>query len=343
MENWEQAQSIAEGTEKSQERIIQPIEWAERLKEAGWWPIFILHWGNIGGWAAMAWEIYAYLEDEKNPLPKAIIGSSVGSALWLLIRESTKSIKPHNRTNRDIIRHKREMRAAMKWALEKLYLENLPEAAGKQESIIGKTMTWISDIKKWATWKDPSNLKPIYDRFWYEDIYENNWENHFDLIVAYTQVKQEEDMTWKTVLVANNISPEVGDASSAYHGKDPEILDWDTLWKDWNYSDYIKRVWEWIQNNEDIIFFTSYSAQEQKIDTQCTDVIWTWLDKRLCVANEFVDTGLSYLTNVAWAEVTTLRWDIEDEDTRWNLGSAKEIFINARTKARERRWIKKKS
>lgn len=337
MWNWEQLEAVPEA-EKVQKRTIQVIEWTERLKKAWGWPIFILHGGNIWGGAAMAGELYAYLEDENNPLPKAFTGSSVWWVIALLMRESVKSVKPHNRTNRDIIRYRKEMRWAMKWALEKLYLEDLPSAAEQFDSLMWKLlwgMWWL--ITSW----NPQNLKPIYDKFWYENIYETEWENHFDTIISYTQVNSESDMTWVPVLVANsNITPEIWDASSAFHWKDAELINWQTLWKDWNYSNYIKRLGEWIQDGEELIFFTSYSSQEQIIDTPCKDIIWTGLNKRLCVANEFVDTWLSYLTNVTWASVTTLRWNIENEDTRGELGSAKRIFLSTRMKARERKGIK---
>lgn len=329
MWNWETPTSF-DSNDQIWERIIEPIEWAERLKEAWGWPILVLHGGNIGWWAAMAWELSAYIEDKDNPLPKAIVWSSVGSVLWLILRDSVKNIRPHDRTNRDRIRFDDEMREAMREALEKLYLEDLPDAATFSKSLLGLGLWAYSK----AFWDNHMNLQPLYDKYWYDTLFDNKWEQHFDLIVTYSQVTWEDSMTWEAIMYANDdITTLIGDASSTFHGKDAEELPWNKLGKDGNYSNYLERLWKGIQDWEKILFLTSYSKEKENIPDNCEPLIHASLEKRLCVANEFVDSGMKYLISTANAEVTIRRSDV-DEDDRWNLSLAKNIFLAARERAK---------
>ncbi len=305
MWNWESLSAI-ESNEAPIERVIIPIEWAERLKEAWWGPIFMLHWWWPGAWAAMAAQLVAYLEEPNNPLPKVIVGSSAWSFIWNILRDSVKDIELSSWWEDDI-RYENELRNAMKDSLIDVFTKKVPKIIEDTDifDVIWSFVSWVFD-----NWMD---LQPFYEKIWIHEPfpgYEDDYK-HFDFIITYSATDSEDDTTWVPTFTANeHTTPSGWNASSTFDGKTPVNFSWESFWIDGNYSDYQWEFAKHVQDWESIIVFTSYvSTQENK------EICWQVnekLEKAACVSNLYVSEGTSKLKSVAW-DFSTYRASIQEE------------------------------
>lgn len=316
--------TVAENQDKTQERLAQLIPWAEKLNEVWWGPIFVLHGWGPGGWAVAAAELVAYLENENNPLPKAIVWSSAGSFLWVMLRHSVKDVVLSDGTSEDNVRYENELRYKMSRALRDVFTEKLPKIIEETSKL---------DVVKWilkGLVNKNMDLDTTYSVLWIDTPFPSSREEnrHFDLIVTYTDAE-----TWKARLIANGfITTEIWDGSSAFNGKKPEYV-WNGKYaRDGNYSDYWTYLSWSILPWEEIRVITSYSSiYEQESNCQTID---DKLMQRACDGNAFISSWIKNL-QATTQDFTVVRNVIPESD-RSSIWKAPVIFAMALARAKER-------
>lgn len=311
-----------------------------------WWP---------GGGAAMAGQLYAYLESWR-PLPKTIVGSSIGSLMSIALREISIAVAqkedPYIATAENILRgylqspdspadspeyakkvkqlvadirratvlKDKHIREAMMWTLKSMFTESFPRAGYIADILQSRDFLfkWVKKLLGEAdSGKLPASQASFFLKFFrIADFTISKTKAPFDVGIAYTLIDARRPrIRW------NQITPELIDASSAFKEVSPVMLS-DGLAHDGNYSDYLTVLARQVQKWQEVVFISSYYANDvDKLETK------------------FSQRWLATLRE-KWANVQDIRTPI-DQSLRGEMKGATQIFTHFRDQARREYGVKR--